>query len=129
MSEESTKPAKKKELTEEEKILAEVDAQIEKELRAAEVKKLTEQKLKAAQHEKNKILVRKAYEGGMDNAPEIGKAIGMSENGVHRYAKDLGIELRITQAEFDREESELKRRLEEKRERMRFGIGSGRSNG
>ena len=125
MTEETKKPTKKKELTEEEKILAEVDAQIEKELRAAEVKKLTQQKLRDAQNEKNKILVRKAFDGGIDNAPAIGKAIGMSENGVHRYAKELGIELRITQAEFDREEQELRRKLEEKREKMRFGMTKG----
>ena len=122
MSDETKKSTKKeKELSLEEK----VEAELRKEYEVNEIKVLTEKKRRELQNEKNAILVRKAFEGGLTSAPEIAGAIGMSENGVRRYAQQLGLTLTVTQEERRRQQQDAIRALNEEAEKARYGIGSG----
>lgn len=120
MSDETPKkaPAKKKELSIEEQ----VEQKLREEARLRDIELFTAEKRKEIQDEKNHILVRKAFEGGLDNAPAIGKKIGMSENGVKRYAAALGITLRLTDAEKQRAYQDAIRATQEEAEKMKYGI-------
>lgn len=121
MSDETPKKAAKaakKELTIEEK----VELELKKEYEAAELDIVKRKKRRELQNEKNKILVQKAYQAGLDNAPAIGKEISMSENGVRKYAAELGLELRQTDAEKRRAVQDAQRALAEDAERMKFGL-------
>lgn len=114
------KPAKKsakKELTIEEQ----VEKKIREEARLEEIKLFEREKRKEVQDEKNRILVKKAFEGGLTDAPSIGKKISMSENGVRRYAVQLGLQLTVTRAEARRAQADAVRQVQEQAELMKYG--------
>lgn len=117
MSEE-TKKTTKKELSLDEK----VEAELKKEFEVKELEIVKKARRKQLANEKNKVLVKKAFDAGLTNAPAIGREIGMSENGVRKYALELGLQLTVTIEEKKRIALDAQRQVLEEVERAKFGL-------
>jgi len=73
---------------------------------------------------KNIALIEAAMEAGYQDAPSIGKKIGMTSQGVHRYAKVMGIIIEKTDAELEYEAREAARKVQEEAEKFNLGLKS-----